>query len=343
MCSFQEPHSAHRGRYLVTPGRVTGQYACDVRAIVVTRSGGPEVLELQEVGAPAPGPGELLVDVAFAGVNFRDIYERRGGYGTPLPVVAGIEGAGRVVALGDGATGVAVGDRVAWNNAQGSYAEQAVVSAVRAVPVPDGIGDELACAALLQGMTAHYLAGSTYPVKPGDEVLVHAAAGGAGRLVVQLAKLRGGRVTATTSGGDKAELARSAGADEVIGYDDVPEGRFMAVYDGVGAATFDRSLAALRPRGMLVLYGAASGPVPPFEIMRLNAGSTFLTRPTLVHYVATREELLHRSGEVYGWIGDGSLDVRVGAVYPLEDARRAQEDLESRRTTGKLLLAAARS
>jgi len=175
-----------------------------VRAIVLTRSGGPEVLELQEVDAPAPGPGELLVDVVFAGVNFRDIYERRGGYGTSLPVVAGIEGMGRVSSLGDGVTGVAVGDRVAWNNAQGSYAEQIVVPAARAVPVPDGIGDELACAALLQGMTAHYLTGSTYPVQPGDEVLVHAAAGGAGRLVVQMAKLRGGRVTATTSGGEKA-------------------------------------------------------------------------------------------------------------------------------------------
>jgi NADPH2:quinone reductase len=312
-----------------------------MRAIVVTRSGGPEVLELQEVGAPAPGAGELLVDVAVAGVNFRDIYERRGGYGTPLPVIAGIEGAGRVAALGDGVTGAAVGDRVAWNSAQGSYAEQVVVPADRAVPVPDGIGDELACAALLQGMTAHYLTISTYPVQPGDEVLVHAAAGGAGRLVVQMAKLRGGRVTATTSGGEKAELARSAGADEVIGYDELPEGRFAVVYDGVGANTFDRSLAALRPRGMLVLYGAASGPVPPFEIMRLNTGSTFLTRPTLVHYVATREELLDRSGEVFGRVVDGSLDVRIGAVYALDDARTAQEDLESRRTTGKLLLAVA--
>jgi NADPH2:quinone reductase len=314
-----------------------------VRAIVVTGSGGPEVLELREVDPPAPGPGELLVDVALAGVNFRDIYERRGGYGTPLPVVAGIEGTGRVAALGDGVTGVAVGDRVAWNNAQGSYAEQVVLPATRAVPVPQGVADELACAALLQGMTAHYLTGATYAVQPGDEVLVHAAAGGAGRLVVQMAKLRGVRVTATTSGGEKAELARSAGADEVIGYDEVPEGRFVVVYDGVGAATFDRSLAGLRPLGMLVLYGAASGPVPPFEIMRLNVGSTFLTRPTLVHYVATREELLHRSGEVYAWIADGSLDVRIGATYPLENARSAQEDLESRRTTGKLLLAVARS
>jgi NADPH:quinone reductase len=309
-----------------------------VRAIVVTRSGGPEVLELQDLDALEPGPGELLVDVAVAGVNFRDIYERRGGYGAPPPLIAGIEGTGRVAAVGENVTGVAVGDRVAWNNAQGSYAEQVVVPAARAVPVPAGVGDELACAALLQGMTAHYLTSSTYPVQPGDEVLVHAAAGGAGRLTLQLAKLRGGRVSATTSGGEKAELARSAGADEVIGYEDVPECRFTVVYDGVGAATFDRSLAALRPRGMLVLYGAASGPVPPVEIARLNAGSTFLTRPTLVHYVATREDLLWRSGEIYGWVGDGTLDVRVAATYPLEDARRAQEELESRRTTGKLLL-----
>jgi NADPH2:quinone reductase len=309
-----------------------------VRAIVVTGSGGPEVLELQDVPAPEPAPGELLVDVVVAGVNFRDVYERRGGYGAPPPLVAGIEGLGRVAALGEGVVDVAVGDRVAWNNAQGSYAEQAIVPAARAVPVPDGVGDDVACAALLQGMTAHYLTHSTYPVQHGDEVLVHAAAGGAGRLTLQLAKLRGGRVTATTSGGAKAELARSAGADEVIGYDDVPENRFEVVYDGVGASTFDRSLASLKPRGMLVLYGAASGPVPPVEIARLNAGSTFLTRPTLVHYVATREDLLGRAGEVYGLVADGSLDVRIGATYPLEDAPRAQDDLESRRTTGKLLL-----
>ena len=306
--------------------------------MVVTRNGGPEVLELQDAPAPEPGSGELLVDVSVAGVNFRDIYERRGGYGAPPPLIAGIEGVGRVAALGEGVTELAVGDRVAWNNAQGSYAEQVAVPAAKAVPVPDGVGDEPACAALLQGMTAHYLTHSTYPVQPGDEVLVHAAAGGAGRLVVQMAKMRGGRVTATTSGGDKAELARAAGADEVIGYDDVPEGRFAVVYDGVGQATFDRSLAALRPRGLLALYGAASGPVPTFEINRLNAGSTFLTRPTLVHYVLTREELLWRAGDVYGWLAEGKLDVRIGGRYPLEEARQAQEDLESRRTTGKLLL-----
>jgi NADPH2:quinone reductase len=308
-----------------------------MRAIVVTRSGGPEVLELQDVPAPEPGPGELLVDVTVAGVNFRDIYERKGGYGPP-PLVAGIEGMGRVAALGDGVEEFAVGDRVAWNNAQGSYAEQVVVPAARAVPVPDGIDDELACAALLQGMTAHYLTHSTYPVQEGDEVLVHAAAGGAGRLIVQMAKMRGGRVTATTSGGEKAELARSAGAGEVIGYDEVPESRFTVVYDGVGAATFDRSLAALRPRGMLVVLGAASGPVAPVEIARLNAASTYLTRPGLGQYVATREELLWRSGDVYGWAAEGKLDVRIGGRYPLDEARQAQEDLEERRTTGKLLL-----
>jgi len=309
-----------------------------VRAVVVTRSGGPEVLELQELAAPDPGPGELLVDASFAGVNFRDIYERKGGYGPPPPLIAGIEGMGRVAALGEGLTEFAVGDRVAWNNASASYAEQVVVPAVCAVPVPDGVSDELACAALLQGMTAHYLTHSTYPVQEGDEVLVHAAAGGAGRLIVQMAKMRGGRVMATTSGGEKAELARTAGADDVIGYDDVPEERFHVVYDGVGHDTFDQSLAALRPRGMLVLLGAASGPVPPFEITRLNARSTFLTRPSLVHYVLTREELLWRAGEVYGWVSEGKLEVRVGGRYPLEEARRAQEDLESRRTTGKLLL-----
>ncbi len=289
---------------------------------------------------PHRSPGELFVDVTFAGVNFRDIYERRGGYGHPPPLVAGIEGAGRVVAIGEGVTEAAVGARVAWNNAHGSYAEQTVVPADRAVPIPDGLGDELACAALLQGMTAHYLTRSTYEIQPGDEVLVHAAAGGAGRLVVQMAKARGGRVTATTSGGEKAELARSAGADSVIGYDEVSEGRFVVVYDGVGAATFDRSLASLRPRGMLALYGAASGPVAPFDLSRLQGGgSLFVTRPTLVNYVATREELLRRAGDVYGWLAKGSLDVRIGGIYPLEDARRAQDDLESRRSSGKLLLA----
>jgi NADPH2:quinone reductase len=309
-----------------------------MRAVVVTQSGGPEVLELQDVPVPEPAAGELLVGVTIAGVNFRDIYERKGGYGPPPPLIAGIEGAGRVAALGEGVEEFAVGDRVAWNNAPGSYAEQVVVPAVRAVPVPEGVSNELACAALLQGMTAHYLTHSTYPVREGDEVLVHAAAGGAGRLIVQMAKMRGGRVTATTSGGEKADLARTAGADEVIGYGEVPEERFHVVYDGVGRDTFDRSLAGLRASGMLVVLGAASGPVPPVDINRLNAASTFLTRPSLVHYVATRADLMWRSSDVYGWVADGKLDVRIGGRYPLEEAHRVQEDLESRRTTGKLLL-----
>jgi NADPH2:quinone reductase len=308
-----------------------------VRAIVVTANGGPEVLELREVPAPEPGPDELLVDVAVAGVNFRDVYERRGGYGPPPPIVAGIEGMGRVaIAAGD----FDVGERVAWNNAPGSYAEQVVVPAAKAVPVPNGLGDELACAALLQGMTAHYLAGTTYPIRPGDEVLVHAGAGGVGRLLIQIAKLRGARVTATTSGGEKAELARSAGADEVIGYDEVPEGKFAAVYDGIAQATFDGSLASLRRRGTLVLYGQASGPVPPYDLENLRKGSLYVTRPGLPDYTATREELVWRATEVFDAIAAGTLDVRIGARYPLEQARQAQEDLQARKTSGKLLLTA---
>jgi NADPH2:quinone reductase len=265
------------------------------------------------------------VDVEAAGVNYRDVYEREGRYGGTPPFIAGVEGAGR-----------AGGELVAWSSAPGSYAEQVVVDADRAFPVPDGISAELASASLLQGMTAHYLATSTYPVQEGDNVLVHAAAGGVGLLLTQIVKLRGGRVVATTSSEEKAELARGAGADEVIGYDDVAEhvNEFGVVYDGVGQATFDSSLAALRPRGTLVLYGAASGPVPPFDPMRLeNEGSLFLTRPSLRHYTS-RE----RAGEVFGLIKDGKLDVRIGGRYPLEDARKAHEDLEGRRTTGKLLL-----
>jgi NADPH2:quinone reductase len=297
-----------------------------VRAIVVTRFGGPEVLELQDAPEPA---GELLVEVRYAGVNYRDIYEREGRYGGEAPLVAGVEGAGRVVGTGE---------RVAWNNANGSYADRVFVPAERAVPIPDGLSDELATASLLQGMTAHYLTHSTYPVQPGDEVLVHSGAGGAGGLAIQMAKRRGAHVTSTASTPEKRELAKQAGADEAIDYDEVPEGRFHVVYDGVGAATFDRSIRALRPRGMLVVYGAASGPPPPLDLARLNHGSKFATRPTLHNYASDRDELLARSGEVFAWVAAGELDVRIGGVYPLEDARRAQEDLESRRTTGKLLL-----
>ena len=306
-----------------------------MRAWVVTANGGPEVLELRDEPAPTPGADELLVDVSVAGVNFRDIYERRGVYPIEPPVIAGIEGAGTVV---EGADEFSPGARVVWKSAQGSYAEQCVVPVAEAVPVPDGVADEVACAVLLQGMTAHYLTHSTYIVQPGDEVLVHAGAGGVGLLLTQLVKLRGGRVTATTSGGEKAELARQAGADEVIGYDEVPEGKFAVVYDGVGKDTFERSLASLKPRGVIALYGAASGGVPEVQLSKLAAKSLFLTRPTLVHYTLTRDELLSRAHDVFGWVAAGKLDVRIGARYPLDQARRAQEDLEARRTTGKLVL-----
>ncbi len=266
-----------------------------MRAIVVTELGGPEVLELRDEPAPSAGPGQLLVDAAVAGVNYRDIYERTGVYPTRPPVIAGIEGAGTVSAVGEGVTDFAPGDRVAWKNAQGSYAEQVVVPVAEALLIPAGVTEELACAVLLQGMTAHYLTHSTYDVQPGDEVLVHAGAGGVGLLLTQIAKLRGARVTATTSGGEKVELAREAGADQVIGYDNVPEEAFEVVYDGVGKDTFDRSLAALRKRGMMALYGAASGGVPSVELSKVAGKSLFLTRPTLVHYTLTRDELLGRA------------------------------------------------
>jgi NADPH:quinone reductase len=309
-----------------------------MRAVVVTELGGPEVLELRGQPAPGAGTGQLLVDVAVAGVNYRDVYERTGVYPTKPPVVAGVEGAGTVAAVGEGLSEFSPGDRVAWKNAQGSYAEQAVVPAGEVVPIPDGVSEDLACAVLLQGLTAHYLAHSTYPVRGGDEVLVHAAAGGVGRLLTQIVKMLGGRVTATTSGGEKAELARSAGADEVIGYEEVPDGAFAVVYDGVGKETFERSLAALRPRGTMVLFGAASGPVLSVEMSQLNAKSLFVTRPTLAHYASDRAELLGRARDLFGWMADGKLDVRIGGRYPLEQARQAQEDLAARRTTGKLLL-----
>ena len=319
------------------------------KAVVVRATGGPEALELADVEAPSPGAGELLVDVAAAGVNFIDCYHREGRYLLDLPFGPGLEGAGRVRAVGADVTGFAVGDRVAWAQSLGSYAEQAVVPVADAVPVPDGVDDETAGALLLQGLTAHYLVASTYPVQKGDAVLVHAAAGGVGLLLVQLAKARGAHVIGTVSTEAKEALAREAGADEVIRYDLVdfaPEVRELTdgagvsvVYDGVGAATFDGSLAVLKPRGMLALFGASSGAVPPVDPQRLNhAGSVFLTRPSLGAHVASREELEWRAGELFAAVEDGSLTVRIGGRYPLADARRAHEDLEGRRTTGKVLL-----
>jgi NADPH2:quinone reductase len=318
-----------------------------MRAIVVSRHGGPEVLEAVEREDPVPGPGEVLIDIAASGVNFIDVYFRTGAYPQEPPYVAGGEGAGTVAALGEGVTEFAVGDRVAWCNVQGSYAGRAAIPAERVVPVPDGVDLQDAAAALLQGMTAHYLTRSTYEVKPGDTILVHAAAGGMGLLLIQLGKLLGARVIGTVSTPEKEKIARDAGADEIIGYDGFAEevrrltgGEGVpVVYDGVGQPTFEGSLASLRRRGLMALYGAAGGKVEPFDPQRLNAlGSLFLTRPTLHHYVHTREELLQRSGEVYGWVASGDLRVHVGHRYDLADARTAHEDLQGRRTTGKLLL-----
>ena len=323
-----------------------------MRVITVERLGGPEVLSVAERGTPRPGPGQVVVEVAAAGVNFADIYAREGvgGYRFELPFVPGMEGAGTVTAVGEGVTGLAVGDRVAWAGGRGGYAEQIVLPADRAIPVPAGISLQVAAAVILQGMTAHYLVTSTYPVRDGDVAVVHAAAGGVGLLLTQMVKRRGGTVIATTSGGpggEKDELARNAGADYVTGYggfrdvvDQVTgDAGAHVVYDGVGKDTFDDSLAALRPRGTMVLYGAASGQVPPFDPQRLNyGGSLYLTRPTMASYIADREELLGRTRDLFGWIAAGDLTVRIGATYPLADAAQAHEDLAARRTTGKLLL-----
>jgi NADPH:quinone reductase len=320
-----------------------------MRAALIRAYGGPEAIEIAELPDPEPGPGQLLVDVAAAGVNFVDVYHRTGAYPGELPMQLGTEAAGTVAAVGEGVTGVSPGDRVAWAMRPGACASRAVIAADIAVPVPAGVTDEVAAAVLLQGMTAQYLTTTTYPVQPGDTVLVHAAAGGTGALIVQLAVRRGGTVIATTSTEEKAKLAREAGASEVIRYDraDVAEevaritggAGVAAVYDGVGASTFDASLASLRPRGYLVLFGASSGPVPPVDPRRLQAGgSLFLTRPTLAHYMATRAELLERSGVVFDAVASGELKVRIGGRYALDDVGQAHADLESRATTGKLLI-----
>jgi len=320
--------------------------------IVGERHGGPDVLRVEEREAPRPGLGEVVVDVAAAGVNYMDIYQREGigNYRTEPPFVPGGEGAGTVAAVGEDVTSLAVGDRVAWAGPGSSYAEQVALPAKRAVPVPDGLSLQLAAASILQGMTAHYLSASTYPVREGDVAVVHAAAGGVGLLLTQMVKRRGGIVVGTTSGGkdgQKAELALRAGADHVVGYDRFREivdeatedvGAHV-VYDGVGKDTFDDSLAALRPRGMMVLYGAASGQVPPVDPQRLNSGgSLYLTRPKMADYTADPEELRWRAGEVFDWITKDELEVRIGGTYPLAEAAQAQDDLASRRTTGKLLV-----
>jgi len=320
-----------------------------VDAVVVRETGGPEVLALDEVELREPRSGELLVEIAAAGVNYIDTYHRSGLYPKDLPFTPGNEGAGTVRALGPDVTGIAVGDHVAWAEVAGSYAQQAIVPASKVIPLPAGVTDEVAAAAMLQGLTAHYLVTSVHAVKPGDTVLVHAAAGGVGLLLVQAAKSRGGKVIGTVSTAAKEALAREAGADEVIRYTETDFAEEVkrltggvgvaAVYDGVGKDTFDRSLDCLATRGMMALFGASSGPVPPVDPQRLNVGgSLVLTRPTLGHFIATQEEFRWRCDELFSAITAGRITVRIGARYPLADARQAHEDLEGRRTTGKLLL-----
>ena len=321
-----------------------------MHAIQVERYGGPEVLAYVEVPTPEPGAGQARVAIEAAGVNFIDVYHRTGAYAGALPVIIGQEGAGIVDAVGEGVTEVEVGDRVAFASQMGAYAEYCVVPAAKLVPVPDGVAMATAAAALLQGMTAHYLVDSTYPIKLGDQVLVHAAAGGVGLLLCQMAKQRGARVIGTTSTEEKAGLARAAGADEIIRYteqDFVAETKRLTggrgvdvVYDSVGKTTFDGSLNVLRPRGYLVLFGQSSGAVPPLNPQVLNAkGSLFLTRPTLAHYVAERAELLRRAGDVFGAIAAGELHVRIDRTFPLAEAAAAHRALEGRETSGKVLLA----
>lgn len=321
----------------------------DMKAIQIHQTGGPEVLQQADLPIPEPGPGQVLIRVEATGVNFIEIYFRKGVYKSSLPLVPGSEAAGTVEELGPGVTGFKAGDAVASVGVLGSYAEYALVAATQLVKVPAGLTMEQAAAAMLQGMTAHYLAYSTFPLKAGDTALVHAAAGGVGLLLTQMASRIGARVIATVSTEEKAELAREMGASDVILYthkEFEPEVKRLTggkgvdvVYDSVGKTTFEGSLNCLRPRGMLALFGASSGPVPPFDLIQLSGkGSLFVTRPTLWHYIATRAELEWRAGEVLGWAAKGELKLRTEHLYPLADAAKAQSDLEGRMTTGKILL-----
>lgn len=320
-----------------------------VKAIVVSEKGGPEQLVYQEVESPAPGPGELLVEVAAAGLNFIDTYHRGGLYPMDFPMTPGLEGAGTVVATGEDVEEFSEGDRVGWATAIGSYAELHVVPAESAIPVPDDIDDKTAAAVLLQGITAHYLATSTFALSDGDRALIHAGAGGVGLLLTQIAKSQGAEVITTVGTREKADLSRSAGADHVIVYteQDFKEAvteifgpnALDVVYDGVGAATFDKGLDVLKPRGMMVTFGNASGPPPEISPLILSQkGSLFLTRPTMFNYISTRDELLRRAGDLFEWINSGELDVRVGDELPLAEAAEAHRLLEARETTGKVLL-----
>jgi len=320
-----------------------------MKAIQITETGGPEVLKLVDLPIPQPGPGQVLIRVEATGVNFIEIYFRKGVYKSALPLVLGSEAAGTVEELGPGVTGFAAGDAVASVAVLGSYAEYALVPATGLVKVPGGVTMEQAAAVMLQGMTAHYLSTSTFPLKKGDTALVHAGAGGVGLLLTQMAVRIGARVITTCSTEEKAELSREAGASDVILYAEKefePEVKKLTggkgvdvVYDSVGKTTFEGSLNSLRPRGLLALFGASSGPVPPFDLIQLSGkGSLFVTRPTLWHYVATRAELEWRAGEVLGWVATGKLKLRTEYMYALDDAAQAQTDLAARKTTGKILL-----
>lgn len=320
-----------------------------MKAIRIPTTGGPDVMEWADVDDPSAGADQVIVEVDAAGLNFIDTYHRTGLYPMELPIVPGLEGAGTVVDIGDSVTGVNPGDRVAWCTGLGSYAENVAIPAQQAVPVPDGVASEVAAAVMLQGMTAHYLAIDTYPLIDGSKCLIHAGAGGVGLLLIQVAKMRGAEVFTTVGSEEKAELARAAGADHVILYRDVDFGDAVeaiagknaldVVYDGVGQAVFDRSLQLLRIRGMMVQYGNASGAVDPVAPLRLSrGGSLFLTRPTLFHYIATREDLLRRAADLFEWVESGALDVRIGDRFPMPDAADAHRALEARKTTGKVLL-----
>lgn len=320
-----------------------------MKAIRIQKTGGPEVLTLVDVPAPKPGADEALVQVKAIGVNFIDVYFREGRYPAQLPFIDGQEASGVVTEVGPGVTTLRPGDRVAYSGRLGSYAEYSVVAADRLVKIPDQLDFRQAAAAMLQGMTAHYLIHSSYPLKRDETALIHAAAGGVGLLLVQMAKMAGAHVIGTAGTPEKAKLARDAGADEVILYREqdfaaetkrLTDGKGVhVIYDGVGKDTFDKDLEVLRPRGYLVLFGGSSGAVPPFDLIKLSQkGSLFLTRPTLAHYIATRKELEQRANDVLGWIASGKLKLRIEHTYPLAEAAKAHRDLEARKTTGKLIL-----
>ncbi|MCZ6534346.1 MAG: quinone oxidoreductase [SAR324 cluster bacterium] len=320
-----------------------------MKAMRVHEPGGSEVMKYEDIDTPQPGEGELLVNLDACGVNYIDTYQRSGLYPMPLPFTPGNEGAGKVEAVGDGVSGFSAGDAVCYTGVVGAYAEQAIIPAAKAINCPSGIGTDTAAAVLLQGMTAHYLCHDTYPLKQDEWCLVHAGAGGVGLLLIQMAKMLGANVIATVSTDEKAELAKGAGADHVIIYTTqdfeeetlriVGDRKLDVVYDSVAQTTFDKGLNLLRRRGLMVLYGQSSGPVGPFELNTLNGkGSLFVTRPSLVHHTFTREELENRAGALLGMVTSGKLDVRIGATFPLAEAKAAHDALEGRQTTGKVLL-----